>query len=57
MFNTEHHSEHLRPLVQNSESFPEGRCCTPEQEADFSVLDPHGEKTCPEMETSPLNPI
>lgn len=57
MFNTEHRSEHLHPLVENSESFPEGRRCTREQEADFSVLDPHGEKTCPEMETSPLNPV
>lgn len=31
------HSEHLHPLAQNSKLFPEGRHCTPEQEAHFSV--------------------
>lgn len=57
MFDAEHHCQCFHPLVQNSESFPEGRCCRAEQEADFSVLDPHGEETCPEIETSPLNPV
>lgn len=50
------HREHLHPLVQNSKLFPEGRHCTPEQEAHFSVLGPHG-GTCLEIKTSQLNPI